>query len=238
MEYKAATSRRPTKAVGYLAQGRGADGDGGRTAGTPLAGVVAASVSNSHKCEIPHPAASKQSMAGSNHDLLPPPIRPDQTLAPKRARGRHPDGAEAESEGPPVTLIKQSFNLATWNMCSQGTRTAIKSKEKMCFAECLMSLEQIDIMVLTETHTTSLPNSNQVMVLEQTGLASRAGVAIIAKSGTVWDVPHREVLIPGHTIIVKVDHRVSRESFWILRVYGDISWGQASLSHFMEQLRN
>jgi len=101
-----------------------------------------------------------------------------------------------------------------------------------------MSLEQIDIMVLTETHMVSLPNSCQVVVLEQTGLASRAGIAIIAKSGAGWEVPHREVLIPGHVVIVNVNHRISRESFWVLGVYGDISQGQVSLSRFMERLRN
>jgi len=136
MEYKAATSRCPARAVGYPVQGHGADSDGGRTVGTPLAGVVAASVSNSHKHETPHPAASMRSTAGPNYDLPPPPIGSDQTSAPKRARGRHPDGAEAESEDPPMTLVRKSFNLATWNMCGQSTRMAANSREKMCFAEC------------------------------------------------------------------------------------------------------
>jgi len=130
MEYKTTTSRRPAKAVGYPAQSRGADGDGGETAGIPLAGVVAASVPNSHKCENPHPAMSKRSAVGSNHDP-PPPIGPDQTSAPKRARGRSPDGAEAESNGPQMTLQKRSFKLATWNMRGQGTRTVANSKEKL-----------------------------------------------------------------------------------------------------------
>jgi len=73
MEYKLATSRRPARAVGYPAQGQQADSDGGGTAGTSLAGVVAASVTNNHICEIPHPAASRRRAAGPNGDPPPPP---------------------------------------------------------------------------------------------------------------------------------------------------------------------
>jgi len=236
MEYKAATSRRPARAVGYPAQGRGADSDGGGTAGTPLADVVAASVSNSHKCEIPHPMVSKQSALGSNGDL-PPTHKADQTSAPERARGRSPNGAKAESQAINMKLQNRVFKLATWNMCGQGTKTASNSREKMRFAEQLMSLEQIDILVLTETHTVSLPSSRRVDVLEQTGLASRAGVVILTKAGAGWDVLHKQVLILGHAIIVNVSHRVSRESFWILGVYGDISQGQVSLGRFLACLK-
>jgi len=236
MEYKAATSRCPTRAVGYLAQGRGVDGDGGGTAGTSLAGVVAARVSNSHIHENPHPTVLKQSAVGSNCN--PPPYNgSDQSLAPKRARGRSPDGAEVVSQDPPLILQSGSFKIATWNMCGQGTKSAPNSKEKICFVEQLMTLEQIDIMVLTETHTTSIPMSCRVMVLEQTGLAARVGVAILTKAGSSWDILHNQVLIPGYVVIVNVLHEVSRESFWVLGVYGDISWGQVSLSQFLVRLR-
>jgi len=76
-----------------------------------------------------------------------------------------------------------------------------------------------------------------VEVLEQTGLASRAGVAILVKAGAGWDVLHKQVLIPGYAVIVKVSHRISRESFWVLSVYGDISQGQVSLNKFLGRLR-
>jgi len=99
-----------------------------------------------------------------------------------------------------------------------------------------MILEDIDILILTETHTTSLPNSHHVQVLEQLGLAVRAGVAIIARTGAGWEVLQKEVLVPGHAIIIHVSHRVSRESFWVLGVYGDISKGQTSLAVFYERL--
>jgi len=236
MEYKLASSRRPAQAVGYPAQGRGADGDGGGTAGTSLVGVVAASVSNSQKCEIPHPAAPSRRAVGSNSDPRPPAHGPGRTPAPKRTRGKFPDGAVAEPEDPPLVLTRKPFKLATWNMCGQGARAAPRSKEKVRLVEHIMTLEDIDIMVLTETHTTSLPVSRRIQVLEQTGLAHRAGVAIVTKAGSGWDVLHGEVVVPGYAVMVKASHRVSRESFWILGVYGDISKGQTSLIEFYERL--
>jgi len=235
MDYKLTTSRRPAKAVGYPAQGRGADGDGGGTAGTSLAGVVAASVTNNHESESPHPAAPRQRAAGSNRDPPPAP-NSGQPSAPERARGKLPNGAEAEPADPPILLTRRSFKIATWNMCGQGTREELNSTKKMRFAEQLMSMENIDILILTETHMTSLPCSHWVQVLEQSGLAARAGVAILTKAGAGWDVLHKEVLVPGYAVMVHVSHRMSRESFWILGVYGDISRGQASLVEFFERL--
>jgi len=235
MDYKLATSRRPTKAVGYPAQGRGADGDGGGTVGTSLAGVVAASVTNNHNSENPHPAALWRSAAGSNGNPPPSPNM-GQTSAPKRARGKLPDGAEAVPDDPPILLTWRSFRIATWNMCGQGTKAELSSRAKLRFAEQLMTMEDIDILVLTETHTTSLPSSRRVQVLEQSGLAARAGVAILVKVGAGWDVLHKEVVVPGYAILVHVLHRISRESFWVLGVYGDISGGQTSLVSFYERL--
>jgi len=146
---------------------------------------------------------------GSNSYTLPN-HEVDQTSAPKRARGRSPDGAKGESQATGMKLQNRLFKLAMWNMCSQGTKSALNSKEKMRRAEQLMSLEEIDIMVLTETHTVSLPASRRVDVLEQTGLATRVGVAILVKSGVGWDMLHKQVLVPGHAILVNVSHRISR----------------------------
>jgi len=72
--------------------------------------------------------------------------------------------------------------------------------------------------------------------LEQSGLAHRAGVAIVVKAGSGWEVLHKEVIIPGYAVIVNASHRTSRESLWILGVYGDISKGQSSLVEFYERL--
>jgi len=236
MDYKLATSRRPAQAVGYPAQGRGADGDGGGTAGTSLVGVVAASVSNSQMCENPHPASPRRRAAGSNSDPPPPSSGSGQTSAPKRTRGKFPDGAGAEPEDPPLVLTRKPFKLATWNMCGQGSRSAPRDKTKLCLVEHLLTLEDIDILVLTETHTTSLLVSRRIQVLEQSGLAHRAGVAIMAKAGSGWEVLHKEVVVPGYAVIVNASHRTSRESLWILGVYGDISKGQSSLVDFYERL--
>jgi len=235
MEYKLATSRCPTQAVGYPAQGRGADSDGGGTAGTSLAGVVAASVTNNHKREIPHPAVPGRSAAGSNRDPSPS-LVPGQNSTPKRAGGKLPDRVEAEPEDPPIQLTRKPYRVATWNMCGQGTRQESDSKKKMRFAEQIMTLEDIDVLVLTETHTTSLPCSRRVQVLEQTGLAAKAGVAILTRAGAGWETLHKEVIIPGYAVIVHISHRLSRESFWVLGVYGDISCGQSSLVEFYERL--
>jgi len=236
MEFKLATSRCPARAVGYPAQGRGADGDGGGTAGTSLVGVVAASVSNSQLHENPHPAPPRRRDAGSNSDPPPPRSGSGQISAPKRARGRSPDGAETAPEDPPLVLTKKPFKIATWNMCGQGSRTAPKDKAKIRLVEHLLTLEDIDILILTETHTISLPVSRRVQVLEQSGLAHRAGVAIVVKAGSGWEVLHKEVIIPGYAVIVNASHRTSRESLWILGVYGDISKGQTSLVDFYERL--
>ena len=133
-------------------------------------------------------------------------------------------------------LTRKPFKIATWNMCGQGTRNAPKSREKMHLVESLLTLENIDILVLTETHTVSLPASRRIQVLEQSGLAGRAGVAIVVKTGSGWDILHNEIIVPGHAVTVKLSHRTSRESFWILGVYGGVSKGQRSLIEFYERL--
>ena len=155
---------------------------------------------------------------------------------PKRTGGRLPDGAETAPEDPPLVLTKKPFRIATWNMCGQGSRTAPKDKAKMRLVEHMLTLEDIDILVLTETHTVSLPVSRRIQVLEQSGLAHRAGVAIVVKAGSGWEVLHKEVVVPGHAIIINASHRTSRETLWILGVYGDVSKGHSSLVEFYERM--
>ena len=69
LKYKLASSH-PTQAVGYQAQGLGADSDSGATAGGSLVGVGATSANSNHTCETPSPVASQQSASGPNCDLL------------------------------------------------------------------------------------------------------------------------------------------------------------------------
>jgi len=133
-------------------------------------------------------------------------------------------------------LTEEPFKLATWNMCGQGSRSAPRDKAKMRLVEHLLTLEDIDVLILTETHTVSLPVSRQLQVLEQSGLAHRAGVAIVVKAGSGWEVLHKETIIPGYVVIVNASHKTSRESLWVLSVYGDISKGQSSLVEFYERL--
>ena len=59
----------------------------------------------------------------------------------------------------------------------------------------------------------------------------------MAKADTGWEVIHRQVLIPGHVVIVHITNRINQESFWVLGVYGDISRGSVLLSQFVERLR-
>jgi len=122
-------------------------------------------------------------------------------------------------------------------MCGQGTREKPNNTGKLRFAEQLLTTENIDILVLTETHTTTLQCSRRVQVLEQSGLAARAGVAVLTKAGAGWEVLHGEVIVPGHAIMVHLSHRMCRESFWLMGVYGDISKGQVSLLGFYERLQ-
>jgi len=56
-------------------------------------------------------------------------------------------------------LTRKPFKIATWNMCGQGSRSAPRDKTKIRLVEHLLTLEDIDVLVLTETHTVSLPVS-------------------------------------------------------------------------------
>ena len=87
-----------------------------------------------------------------------------------------------------------------------------------------MSVEKIDILILTETHTLDLAPSPRTRILGQTGVSdSRGGVAIIARSSDGWTCNETYTLVDGYAILVNVTHHKSTESFWILGVYGDIS---------------
>jgi len=47
--------------------------------------------------------------------------------------------------------------MATWNMCGQVANRDGKVVAKAPFTEQLMLLEQLDLLVLTETHTDAPP---------------------------------------------------------------------------------
>ena len=98
------TSSRPAQAVGYQAQGLGADGDSGVTAGGSLVGVGAASAYGNHTCEIPSPVASQQSASGPNSDLLFPHPGQAQYLGPPEMPGTSSHGPGSEAVASPIKL--------------------------------------------------------------------------------------------------------------------------------------
>ena len=230
------TSRhpRPARAVGYPAQGRGADGGGGRTAGTPSAGVVVADAEGSHTCESPHLSESRRSSGSSNHDPSSSLHRQSLSPGPSAALGTPASGPGPADRPSNFALKKRSFRIGTWNMngrfgIKDGSRFA-----KLPLAEDIMAVEKVDILVLTETHTLDLTPSLRTRVLGQTGVSdSRGGVAIIARSSEGWTCNESYTLVDGYAILVNVTHHKSTESFWILGVYGNIS-SHSSLESFYQ----
>jgi len=241
MDFKLATSRRPAQAVGYPAQSRGADGDGGGTAGTPPVGVGAIGVTNSQLCESPLLSMSQWSVGRTKGNLHPLPTA-GSSPEPDSCAGAPPDGSgtmpSAESPAPPVKLKDRRFRLATWNMCGQDANRAGKLVAKTPFAEQLMLLERLDLLVLMEMHTDTLPFSRGRTVLRRMSLPeARAGVAVVAHSSGGWECTRQEVLIEGYALALHLTHRVSREAFWLLGVYADNSGGVNSLLAFYVSLR-
>ena len=100
-----------------------------------------------------------------------------------------------------------------------------------------MTLENLDLLLLTETHAEELSPSLSSAVLGQAGMPSKAGVALITRRGSSWEALSHEVLVPGYAFIASLRHKQSREQFWFLGVYGDTSGGYLSLKVFLELLR-
>src|SRR5258706_9341359 len=104
----------------------------------------------------------------------------------------------------------------------------------------IMKLEKVDVLVLTETHSTadSPPSVRGLQILSHTGIsANRAGVAICALDNGWWSCLSSTELVPGHAIISMLYNSVSTETFTLLGVYGDIS-SYAACTSFYENLYN
>ncbi len=102
----------------------------------------------------------------------------------------------------------------------------------------IMKLENVDVLVLTETHSLadSPPSIRGLNVLSHTGVsANRAGVAICALDNGWWSCLSSTELVPGHAIISELYNSVSTETFTLLGVYGDIS-SYAAWTSFYEDL--
>ena len=235
--FKLASSR-PAQAVGYQAQGLGADGDGGATAGGSLVGEGATSAISNHTCEIPSPVASLQSAPGPNHNL--PSSSPHscaQCLGPTEELGTSSNGPRTAAMAPPIKLKDHTFRIGTWNMRGREGTFDGHPTSKSSLAEELLLLENIDVLVLTETHSEDFTVSCKSTLLGHTGISTRrAGVAIISSSCSGWYCTDSHVLIDGHAILLHLHHRRSAESLWILGIYGDISDANRSLHGFYSTL--
>jgi len=240
MDFKLATSRHPTQAVGYPAQGRGADGDGRGTAGTPPVGVGAIGVLNSQICENPLLSVSQRSADRTKGNPRPP-LTAGSSPGPDSCVGAPPDGSgtmpSAKSPSSRFSLKDRSFVVGTWNMAGQTTKVQGSVRRKLPFVEGLMKVEKIDLLVLTETHAVDLASTKITNVLYHSGFSTaRAGVALIAPSDGGWSCESTELLIPGYAFLSRVKQRKSVESLWILCVYADNSEGEPSLQRFYSLL--
>ena len=230
---KLATSR-PAQAVGYPAQGRGSDGDGGVTAGDPLAGVGAVGATSNQLCETPLPSTSSRSVLGPKSNLQVPPSRRAQSTGPVGASGSAPHGPLPAAMAAPIRLKPCKFRFGTWNI--QG-RVDSSKKAKSYYAEQLQALEKIDLLVVTETHSLDFVCNKGTSVLCQSGISNeKAGVALISHASHGWLCDNVRILIPGYALLAHLTHRRSTESLWFLCVYADNSKRHTSLTTFYRLL--
>ena len=109
---------------------------------------------------------------------------------------------------------------------------------KIDTAKMIMKLEKVDLLVLTETHSTvtNPPSSRGLRVLASTGIdPSRAGVAICAVDNGQWHCRSTNVLVPGHAILCELYNSVSTETIRLLGAYADIQ-NYAARTQFYENL--
>ena len=238
MNYKLATSR-PAQAVGYQAQGLGSDGDGGETAGVPSVGVGAADALGNQSCENPLPGCVPWSRPGPNHYPVPPSVFGRAQHAGQSGGLGNPSIRLAPAaKSAPVRLKPRTFRFGTWNMNGWVWLSPEKKKlAKSPFAEGLLHLEKLDVLILTETHSTSFSHSRSVSLLCESGLNNlQAGIAILTKAGSGWSCTDSRVLIPGYSVLVQLHNKRSTESLWLLCVYGDTSYS-GSLPSFYRKLK-
>ena len=230
---KLATSH-PAQAVGYQAQGRGSDGDGGVTAGSPPAGVGAVGARSNQLCENPLLSTSLRSVLGPKSNLQVPPSRRAQSKGPVGARGAAPDGPAPVAVAAPVRLKPRKFRFGTWNI--QG-RVDSSKKLKSHYAEQLQALEKIDLLVVTETHSLTFVCNKGTSVLCQSGISNeRASIALISRASHSWLCNDARILIPGYALLAHLTHCRSTKSMWFLCVYADNSRRHTSLTAFYRLL--
>ena len=168
--------------------------------------------------------------------------------APMGGRGNPLNEAVAMDNAPnigtgTVHLKNRTFRVSTWNTRGKTmVKPGLALVNKVTTAEDIMSVESIDLLVLTETHTDKahpVTTSRRHVVLAQTGISTAsAGVAILAPNNGSWSCLEALTIVPGHAILAQLNHHCSTETFWLLAVYGDVSSGHASLLTFYTELRN
>ena len=244
MHFKLASSR-PAKAVDTSDNSKRVDGDSGGTAGTSPVGMGAAGANSNHPCEIPlqprspgavaEPTTSRRSRTSrtasswaarslgmtGNLDNVPP--SPGDAAAHCTTDPINESPPPAPTKTPAVPLKKRAVRLGTWNM--RGCNGPSNSS-KLDTAKMLMKLEKVDLLVLTETHSTfdSPPSVRGLTVLSHSGIGpSRAGIAICAIDNGQWSCKSSIVLVPGHALLCELYNTVSTETLFLLGVYADIS---------------
>jgi len=228
MNYKLATSR-PAQAVVTPDNHTGHDGDGGRTAGTPPAGVGAVGASGSQPCEASlhqaSPGAPGAPTARRRRRLFSPVLPSAWSAGPKRAWGR-PSDRPAGVADPSPQLKRRTFNFGTWNMLGRTTHTDTGLQPTFLFADDLLALEKLDVLALQETHCdeSGPPASCRSRVLAHSGTSClAAGVALLTPSGSSWSCSSQHSLVPGHALLASLYHGKSTESIWVLCVYTNSS---------------
>ena len=122
-------------------------------------------------------------------------------------------------------------------MCGREGTFDSHPTPKSSLAEELLLLENIDILVLTETHSEDFSVSCKSTLLGHTGISSRhAGVAVISSSWSGWYCTDSHILVDSYTLLLHLHHRCSAKSLWILGVYRDISNANHSLRSFYSNL--
>ena len=168
----------PCRLSATLPRAWGPDGDSGGTAGTPLAGMGAASSlrfnSQGHSSEIPFHGSYNQRPSQTNSKLktyspshsLPSLV--SQSSGVGSAMGYASLPPEGVDTTPPCIKLKpRAFNIGTWNINSMTGRDGTTSYPKIPLMEDLFSLANLDLLLITETHcpTTSIQTSQKVHVL-------------------------------------------------------------------------
>ena len=214
--------------------------------------------SRGHSSEIPFHGTSRQRISQTNCKLTSvsasvsgPTSTESQSSDPGSECGdsslpTEAGDSEVEASAPPCMHLKPcSFKIGTWNMNGLSGQSGNMTTHKLPLAEDILLVEHLDLLLLTETHSTgpTLPVSNQVKLLASSavhptlpGQCPRAGLTLLAINDGSWSCPEFLDIIPGYAFLAHLSHSRSTESFWFLGVYGDNSGGLVSLAHMYQSV--